>query len=165
MPLENGFRRQTPEDSNKTHLPRQSRWLHGNWRDWLPWPWKEHGRRHPGSSRLPVPQGQTGATCPESAEEGQPSHCCLLCHAHMGELLRASQHFVPWSWPTQSFSPGDVSRGYKGSHLDKDSCCRNKTNLQPSVLAQAGPWVPGNYGIEAEGPTLSSQNIPASWVL
>lgn len=38
MPLENGFRKQTPEDSRKIHLFGESSQLRGNGRGWLPRP-------------------------------------------------------------------------------------------------------------------------------
>lgn len=69
MPLENGFRKQTREDSNKTHLSREDsnktqlagerRWLHGNWRGWLPGP-EDRGLGHPDPAGCPSPDSQGG---------------------------------------------------------------------------------------------------------
>lgn len=88
MPLGKGFRRQTQEDSNKTHLPGQSRRHHGNWQGWFPWPGRECGLRHPGSRGCPSSGSGEGS--------GWPAHFWLSHHPHMGELLRATQQLLLW---------------------------------------------------------------------
>lgn len=168
MPLENGFREQTREDSNKTHLSGEdsnkaqlaggSRWLYGNARGaGSPGP-KECGFGHSDPAGRPSAnsQGGTATTLPSSA----PRTRAVL------ELSEPRSSSARGPGPPGAFGLVVCAQSSPGTHLDRHGRCRNKTNpltLQCSlIMAQTGLCVPGHRGTESEGHTSSGQHSPGS---
>lgn len=105
MLVENGFRKQTQEGSNKTHLPGERRWLHGNW-----------GRRRAGclARKESLPPQSVPPPGPAGVEEGQPPHLWLLRQPPTGELLTAPRQSLLRPRPTRHLWPGSVLRAPSG---------------------------------------------------
>lgn len=138
MLVENGFRKQTQEGSNKTHLPGECRWLHGNWggRGAGCPARKEQELPCPGAGRLSLPwaSGGRGGTATPPLATPSTSHGGAA-DSPLAVPPAALAHPAPLAW--------QCSQGSKGTSLAK-SCCRNETH-EPSVgsaLVRAGlcPW-------------------------
>lgn len=170
MPSENGFRKQTREDSNKTHLTRED----SNKTQLLgradgpagmggvaPLAPRSVGLDTPSQQAVPAgrpsadSQGGTATTLPSSA----PPHTGGV------RAVRASQQF-PWPRPSRGFGLVVCAQSSLATHVDRNGCCRNKTNpltLQCSlIMAHTGLCVPGHRGTESEGHASSSQHSPVS---
>lgn len=135
------FQETDSEDSNKTHLSRESRRLHGSWRGWLPWP-----------SRRPLPGQDHGGTAttlpfPPSPSRGRQQSCWGLAAGSpvarptrlsvWGCALRAPAGYT-WTTPVMA-----------GTRQTPDIAA------WPPSRAPAGLCVSGPRGTKGEGHTSS----------
>lgn len=95
MPLENGFRKQTPEDSRKIHLFGESSQLCGDGRGWLPRPGGSE------NSNIPALRGQ-----------GSVLRVQVSCHCALMDWLSVSRLLPLWIilGSVDSKLPGDTPR-------------------------------------------------------